>query len=43
MDGAGYFLFSGILGLGDWQELIAGLTHYIALRIGMFLLGALWR
>jgi hypothetical protein len=41
MDGAGYFLFSGILGLGDLQEVIAGLPHYIALRIGMSLLGAL--
>jgi hypothetical protein len=40
MDGAGYFLFSGILGLGDWQEVIVGLPHYIALRIGMSVLGA---
>ena len=41
MDGAGYFLFSGILGLGDWQEVIAGLPHSIALRIGMSLFGVL--
>jgi hypothetical protein len=41
MDGAGYFLFSGILGLGDWQAVIAGLPHYLALRIGMSLFGAL--
>jgi hypothetical protein len=40
MDGAGYFLFSGVLGLGDWQEVIAGLPHYIALRIVMSLFGA---
>ena len=39
MDGAGYFLFSGILGLGDWQEVIAGRPHYIALRVGMSLFG----
>ena len=40
MDGAGYFLFSGILGLGDWQEIIRGLPHYVALRIAMSLFGA---
>ena len=40
MDGAGYFLFSGILGLGDWQEVIRGLPHYITLRIAMSLFGA---
>lgn len=40
MDGAGYFLFSGILGLGDWAALIDGLPHYLALRIGMSLFGA---
>lgn len=40
MDGAGYFLFSGILGFGDWQEVIAGLPYYVALRIGMSLFGA---
>ena len=39
MDGAGYFLFSGILGLGDWQSVVAGLPHYIVLRAGMYLLG----
>lgn len=41
MDGAGYFLFSGILGLGDWQQVIRGLPHYIALGIVMSLFGAL--
>ena len=40
MDGAGYFLFSGILGFGDWQEVIAGLPHYVALRVGMSIFGA---
>ncbi len=40
MDGAGYFLFSGILGIGDWQEVIADLPHYVALRVGMSLFGA---
>ena len=40
MDGAGYFLFSGILGLGDWQQVIVGLPHYIALRVGMSIFGA---
>lgn len=40
MDGAGYFLFSGILGLGDWQEVIRGLPHYVALRIAMSFFGA---
>jgi hypothetical protein len=40
MDGAGYFLFSGIIGFGDWQEVIAGLPHYVALRIAMSLFGA---
>ena len=35
MDGAGYFLFSGIIGVGDWQAVIAGLPHYVALRIAM--------
>jgi hypothetical protein len=40
MDGAGYFLFSGIIGFGDWQEVIAGLPHYVVLRITMALFGA---
>lgn len=25
--GAGYFMFSGIIGFGDWQEVIRGLPH----------------
>jgi hypothetical protein len=37
---AGYFLFSGIFGLGDWYEVILGLPHQAALRIGMSVFGA---
>jgi hypothetical protein len=37
---AGYFLFSGISGFGDWQEVIRGLPHPVALRIGMTVFGA---
>jgi hypothetical protein len=40
LPGAGYFLFSGIFGFGDWQEVIGGLPHQVALRIGMTLFGA---
>jgi hypothetical protein len=40
LPGAGYFLFSGILGLGDWHEVILGLPHQAALRIGMSVFGA---
>jgi hypothetical protein len=40
MDGAGYFLFSGIIGVGDWEAVIAGLPHYLTLRIAMTLFGA---
>lgn len=40
LPGAGYFLFSGIFGFGDWNEVIAGLPHQAALRIGMTLFGA---
>jgi hypothetical protein len=39
MSGAGYFLFSGTLGLGDWQDVIRGWPHYVALRIAMALFG----
>ncbi|MDQ2950147.1 MAG: hypothetical protein M3Y27_30125 [Acidobacteriota bacterium] len=37
---AGYFLFSGILGLGDWSAVISDLPHQIAWRIGMTVFGA---
>jgi hypothetical protein len=38
--GAGYFLFSGIFGFGDWYEVIRGLPHQFALRLGMTVFGA---
>ena len=41
MDGAGYFLFSGMLGLGDWQAVIVGLGHPVAFRVSMSLFGAM--
>ena len=40
LPGAGYFLFSGILGFGDWNEVIRGLPHQIILRIAMSVFGA---
>ncbi|MFP5211465.1 MAG: hypothetical protein ACLGRW_19440 [Acidobacteriota bacterium] len=40
LPGAGYFLFSGIAGVGDWSDFIAGWPHQRALRIGMSLFGA---
>ncbi len=39
--GAGYFLFSGVLGLGDWAQVFAGLPHPYALRAEMTATGAL--
>ncbi|HEY2470884.1 MAG TPA: hypothetical protein VGI45_24030 [Terracidiphilus sp.] len=39
LSGAGYFLFSGCLGIGDWQEVIAGLPHYAELRVAMAITG----
>jgi hypothetical protein len=41
LPGAGYFLFSGIFGFGDWQQVIRGLPHQGALRIGMTMFGAM--
>lgn len=35
LSGAGYFLFSGVIGFGDWQRVIEGLPHYIAWRVTM--------
>ncbi|HEY1812211.1 MAG TPA: hypothetical protein VGG74_07620 [Kofleriaceae bacterium] len=35
MLGAGYFLFSGVMGLGDWQSVIAGVPGYAIWRIAM--------
>jgi hypothetical protein len=40
LPGAGYFLFSGIIGFGDWFEVIAGLPYQVPLRIGMAVFGA---
>jgi len=40
LPGAGYFLFSGILGIGDWNEVIRGAPHQILLRIVMASFGA---
>jgi hypothetical protein len=40
LHGAGYFLFSGITGFGDWNEVIRELPHQVALRIGMTVFGA---
>ena len=40
LPGAGYFLFSGIFGFGDWQEVIHGLPHQAALRVAMTIFGA---
>jgi hypothetical protein len=37
--GAGYFMFSGIFGFGDWQQVIAGLPHQVLLRTAMAILG----
>ena len=38
--GAGYFLFSGVLGLGDWNDVIAAIPAQSVLRIGMAVFGA---
>ena len=40
LDGAGYFLFSGIGGVGDWAAVIAGLPHQAVLRTAMAIFGA---
>jgi hypothetical protein len=40
LSGAGYFMFSGIFGFGDWYEVIRGLPYQFAVRIGMTLFGA---
>jgi len=37
LSGAGYFMFSGITGFGDWNEVIRGLPYQLAWRIGMSL------
>jgi hypothetical protein len=40
LSGAGYFLFSGIFGFGDWYEVIRSLPNQLALRVGMAAFGA---
>jgi hypothetical protein len=40
LPGAGYFLFSGILGFGDWYQVIRDLPHLVAIRIAMAVFGA---
>jgi hypothetical protein len=40
LPGAGYFMFSGIGGFGDWYEVIKGLPYEVLLRILMTLFGA---
>ena len=39
--GAGYFMFSGIIGFGDWQQVILGLPHQALWRTGMAIFGAI--
>ncbi|MGH9604315.1 MAG: hypothetical protein ACRD3N_01325 [Terracidiphilus sp.] len=39
-DGAGYFLFSGIVGVGDWYAIIQGLPYQALLRTAMAIFGA---
>ncbi|HUA99975.1 MAG TPA: hypothetical protein VMA34_16700 [Terracidiphilus sp.] len=40
LDGAGYFLFSGIAGVGDWAMVIHGLPGQVSLRTAMAIFGA---
>ena len=40
LPGAGYFVFSGILGLGDWEEVIRSAPHQMLLRMIMTICGA---
>jgi hypothetical protein len=39
LDGSGYFLFSGVFGVGDWAAIIRGLPHEMLLRIVMSIFG----
>lgn len=38
--GTGYFLFSGVMGFGDWEAVIRGWNPYWAWRAGLILVGA---
>jgi hypothetical protein len=40
LPGAGYFMFSGIFGFGDWNQVILGLPHQVTLRVVMTIFGA---
>lgn len=42
LDGAGYFLFSGIAGVGDWAAVIADLPHQAILRTVMAIFGGVF-
>jgi hypothetical protein len=37
--GTGYFMFSGIFGFGDWEQVITGLPHQTLLRAAMAVVG----
>jgi len=37
--GAGYFMFSGVFGFGDWEQVIAGLPNQALLRNAMAIAG----
>ena len=39
LPGAGYFMFSGVFGFGDWNAVIGDLPYQPALRVAMVLLG----
>jgi len=39
LDGSGYFVFSGVIGVGDWAAVIRGLPHQVLLRIAMSIFG----
>ena len=40
LPGAGYFMFSGVFGFGDWFQVISGMPHQVAIRVIMTLFGA---
>jgi hypothetical protein len=39
MEGTGYFMFSGVFGIGDWQAVIDGIPGYWVVRVLMALVG----
>ena len=41
LDGAGYFLYSGVLGVGDWSAILVGLPHMALLRVFMAVFGGI--